>query len=84
MTTDVFGVPLAVGQRVLYATAWNLLAELRVGTLIRVYPVPVIRAHSTGQSYTLPAHAIAVLSEDGVILRAEAEAWLRRQLQNLK
>ncbi len=80
MTTDILGVPLVVGQRVLYAFAWNLLAELRVGTLVRVDPVPVIRADSTGQLNTRPACAVVVLTEDGVILRAEAEAWLRRQM----
>jgi hypothetical protein len=44
MATDALGIPLVVGQRVIYAFAWNLLAELRVGTLVKVYPVPVIRA----------------------------------------
>jgi hypothetical protein len=84
MLVDVFGVPLAAGQRVLYATAWNMFAELRVGTLLAVEPVPVVRSAVTGQPYVRPSHALAVLSEGGVVLRAEAEAWMLRQLQDLK
>jgi hypothetical protein len=60
VTTDVFGVPLISASAYLYAFAWNLLAELRVGTLVQVYPVPVVRADSIGQLNTRPACAIAV------------------------
>jgi hypothetical protein len=81
MLTDVFGVPLVVGQRVLYATAWGMFAELRLGTIVAVDQVPVVRSDVTGQSYTRPPRAIAVLSEGGAILRAEAEAWMQRQLE---
>jgi hypothetical protein len=44
-----------LGNRVLYALAWSLVAEIRFGMLLKCYPVPVVRAESTRQLNARPA-----------------------------
>ena len=82
MLTDVFGVPLEVGQRVLYAATWHHYAALHVGTLIALVPTPVVQPDTPGlRALPRPAQALAVITWGGSV--HEAEAWLRRRLDEI-
>jgi len=80
MATDIFGVRLEVGQRVLWATAWHQYAALHIGTLIAVEPTPVVQPDRPGQlPLPRPTHALTVICG-----AAPAEVWLRRRLEELQ
>jgi len=82
---DAVGVPLALGQRVVYATAgMHATGQLVPGTVVSLRHAP----HGDG-----PCERIGVRRDDGqvvyirwskrvLVLRQESEAdgWLRRQL----
>jgi hypothetical protein len=79
MATDIFGVRLEVGQRVLWATAWHHYAALHTGTLIAVEPTPVVQPDGPGAiPLPRPPQALAVIYG-----AASAELWLRRRLSEI-
>jgi hypothetical protein len=81
---DVFGVRLEVGQRVLYATSWRQYAALHVGTLVALMPSPVVQPDNDVRPLARPAHALAVVTDWNWVRGAEAEAWLRRRLDEIE
>ena len=87
---DIFGVRLEVGQRVLYATSWHQYSGLHVGTLIALAPNPVVQPDGLRpddmrmrRPFERPAHCLAVITDRNWIRGAEAEAWLRRRLNEI-
>ena len=93
---DALGVPLVVGQQVVYSTAGACsTGELRSGTIVRSWIASASDSESADYRKQLPER-IAIRRDDGrqiilhwskriVVMRQEDEAdgWLRRQLASL-
>lgn len=79
MLRDILGVPLAVGQRVVFMPATFLNSgPLCVGVVAALAPSIAIR--SGGERFVLPARDATRVF---VIQEREAETWVRRQLAEL-
>jgi hypothetical protein len=76
---DVFGAQLAVGRRVIFAAPGLLrTGGLKVGTIAALAPRIRVRADEGEFTILSPSH-LAVFRT-----MSEAEAWLRRRLEELE